>query len=62
MSVEIFHNPRCSKSRQTLELLENNECSETQPLQCNEGYLYPKAQECGCSEGYVPSGNECIEE
>ena len=24
MSVEIFHNPRCSKSRQTLELLNNN--------------------------------------
>lgn len=24
MSVEIFHNPRCSKSRQTLQLLEEN--------------------------------------
>ena len=24
MSVEIFHNPRCSKSRQTLALLEEN--------------------------------------
>lgn len=23
MSVEIYHNPRCSKSRQTLELIEN---------------------------------------
>ena len=27
MSVyKIFHNPRCSKSRQTLKLLENNNC------------------------------------
>jgi arsenate reductase len=25
MSVEIFHNPRCSKSRQTLALLQENE-------------------------------------
>ena len=25
MRVEIFHNPRCSKSRQTLELLSNND-------------------------------------
>ncbi len=24
MSVEIFHNPRCSKSRQTLQLLKDN--------------------------------------
>ncbi len=24
MSVTIYHNPRCSKSRQTLELLKNN--------------------------------------
>ena len=24
MSVEIYHNPRCSKSRQTLQLLEEN--------------------------------------
>jgi len=25
MSVEIYHNPRCSKSRQTLQLLKDNE-------------------------------------
>ena len=25
MSVEIWHNPRCSKSRQTLKLLEDNQ-------------------------------------
>jgi len=24
MSVQIYHNPRCSKSRQTLQLLEDN--------------------------------------
>ncbi len=24
MSIKIFHNPRCSKSRQTLQLLEDN--------------------------------------
>ena len=24
MSVKIYHNPRCSKSRQTLQLLEDN--------------------------------------
>ncbi len=24
MSIKIYHNPRCSKSRQTLQLLENN--------------------------------------
>ncbi len=24
MSVEIYHNPRCSKSRQTMQLLEDN--------------------------------------
>lgn len=28
MSIKIFHNPRCSKSRQTLQLLEDN---KTQP-------------------------------
>jgi len=25
MSVQIYHNPRCSKSRQTLQLLEDNQ-------------------------------------
>jgi len=29
MSTKIFHNPRCSKSRQTLELL-NHKCVETE--------------------------------
>ena len=29
MSVTIFHNPKCSKSRQTLELLENNGITPT---------------------------------
>jgi arsenate reductase len=27
MSVEIWHNPRCSKSRETLKLLEDNQVS-----------------------------------
>ena len=29
MSLTIYHNPRCSKSRQTLELLENREIEPT---------------------------------
>lgn len=27
MSITIYHNPRCTKSRQTLQLLEENGCS-----------------------------------
>lgn len=29
MSITIYHNPRCSKSRKTLELLESNDISPT---------------------------------
>lgn len=29
MSITIYHNPRCSKSRQTLELLNDNHCETT---------------------------------
>ena len=32
MSVKIYHNPRCSKSRQTLQLLEDN-CVQAEVIQ-----------------------------
>ena len=45
MSVMIFHNPRCSKSRETLKLLEEQQIHPQVELYLEKRYSVAKLQE-----------------
>jgi len=42
------------------ELIPEKTCSEIQPYYCDRGRFIPKATVCGCPEGYLPQGDECV--